>query len=77
MTMKADLLRLLGKRWVTPQVALTVGCMSLAQRVSEWRRAGYEFEQRRMNDGLRRFAAYRLLKAPDVPDGVRIVNSFD
>jgi hypothetical protein len=64
-TQKSDLLALLGREWVTPQSALlAVGCMSLAQRVSEWRRLGYEFNQRVMVSGRSRFAAYRLAKKP-------------
>ena len=64
MTQKAALLALLGRQWVTPQIALAkVGCMSLAQRVSEWRRMGVEFDQRVLVAGRSRFAAYRLRRA--------------
>ena len=65
MTKKADLLALLGRQWVTPQIALTeCRMMSLAQRVSQWRAQGYEFHQRVMVVGRSRFASYRLAKKP-------------
>lgn len=65
--MKADLLALLSEQWVTPRDALYhCGCMSLAQRVSEWRRKGYEFAQETRQEGKSRFAAYMLTKAPKV-----------
>ena len=66
MTMKSTLLAELGRRWLTPRDALlSCGCMSLAQRISEWRRAGYEFHQRvvHVNDRTR-VAAYRLKSKP-------------
>ena len=66
-TMKQDLLALLSKQWVTPHDALLrCGCMSLAQRVSEWRRKGYEFAQEARKEGRSTFAAYKLTKAPKV-----------
>ena len=66
-TMKKDLLALLSEQWVTPQDALYLcGCMSLAQRVSEWRRKGYEFAQETRKVGRSKFAAYMLTKAPKV-----------
>ena len=66
-TQKAALLTLLGLEWVTPQRALSaIGCMSLAQRVSEWRRDGYEFHQRVVVAGRSRFAAYKLARKPKV-----------
>lgn len=66
MSKKADLLSLLERQWVTPLIALQkVGVLSLAQRVSEWRRAGYEFAQREVHTETgSRVAAYRLSKAP-------------
>lgn len=40
-TMEERLLRLVKQQWVSPLQALEkVGCLSLAQRVSEWRAAG-------------------------------------
>lgn len=66
MTKKTALLSLLGRQWVTPLDALQkVGVLSLAQRVSEWRRKGYEFHQREVHTSSgSRVAAYRLAKAP-------------
>jgi hypothetical protein len=66
-TKKRDLLALLGRRWVTPIVALqSVGIMSLSQRVSEWRRQGLEFDQRTvLTDSGARVAAYRLRARKD------------
>lgn len=65
-TMKARLLAELGRRWMTPQEALVkAGCMSLAQRISEWRANGYEFHQRVVQVGPRtRVAAYKLARKP-------------
>ncbi len=41
MTMKAELLSLLKRRWVTPLDALReVGCLSLSQRCGDLRRSG-------------------------------------
>lgn len=41
MTMKADLLEVLRKRWLTPLTALEAcGCLSLSQRVGELKREG-------------------------------------
>ena len=64
--MKARLLAELGRRWLTPQDALrAVGCMSLAQRVSQWRAAGFEFHQRWVKTGPHtRVAAYKLARRP-------------
>ena len=65
--MKDDLLTLLSEQWVTAHDALRFcGCMSLAQRVSEWRRKGYEFGQETRKKGRSTFAAYKLTKAPKV-----------
>ena len=45
--MKSDLLTLLKRRWVSPMMALQMlGCMSLAQRVSEWRASGIVIHDR-------------------------------
>ena len=65
-TMKARRLAELGKRWLTPQMALMhAGCMSLAQRISEWRADGYEFHQRVVQVGPRtRVASYKLARKP-------------
>ena len=64
-TKKAALLRLLGCQYVTPLIALQhVGILSLSQRISEWRRKGYEFHQRVVTFDGSRVAAYRLRKAP-------------
>lgn len=64
-TMKQRLLAELGRRWMTPQDALSVGCMSLAQRISQWRAVGYEFHQRVVQVGPRtRVAAYKLARKP-------------
>lgn len=66
-TKKAALLALLRRQYVTPLIALReVGILSLAQRVSEWRRKGYEFAQETRQEGKSRFAAYMLTKAPKV-----------
>lgn len=61
-TKKRELLALLSRRWVTPIIALqAVGIMSLSQRVSEWRRAGLEFDQRTVvTESGARVASYRL-----------------
>jgi hypothetical protein len=41
-TMEQKLFRLVHRQWTTPLDALSqVGCLSLAQRVSEWRRTGH------------------------------------
>jgi len=47
MTMTANLIALLKKRWVSPQVALQrVGCFSLAQRISRDIKPFYKVEKR-------------------------------
>ena len=80
-TKKANLLRLLRCQYVTPLIALhSVGIMSLAQRISEWRAIGYEFHQRWVKADGSRVAAYRLHKAPKraaTNDGIRIINEFE
>ena len=41
MTMKAELVKLLHRRWVSPLTALqAIGCLSLSQRCGELRRDG-------------------------------------
>ena len=65
-TKKARLLAGLKKGWITPQMALRdFGIMTLAQRVSEWRRQGYVIvdEWRSVPSGSR-FKAYRCVKSP-------------
>ena len=65
-TKTAALLAELGRRWLTPlEAAHSVGILSLAQRISNWRAKGYEFCQRTvvMPSGPR-VAAYRLTKKP-------------
>lgn len=65
-TKKSQLLRLLGKQWVTPLVALReVGIMSLSQRVSGWRAEGYVFAQKTVECNGSRVAAYRLVKGAE------------
>jgi Helix-turn-helix domain len=64
MTMKRDLLTLLGRCWVSPLMALKkCGCMSLAQRVSEWRASGlYIADKWVKTDSGKRFKAYKLIR---------------
>lgn len=46
-TMEQRLMKLLKRRWTTPLDALNQAqCLSLAQRVSEWRRAGVEINDK-------------------------------
>jgi hypothetical protein len=61
-TMESRLLKLLGRKWVTPLDALReVGCLSLAQRVSEWRRIDkLDIEDKWVEQGNKRFKAYKL-----------------
>lgn len=65
MTMATRLLHLLGHQWLTPLDALqTCGCMSLAQRVSEFRREGIDIEDRWVDlPSGKRVKAYRLKRA--------------
>jgi hypothetical protein len=60
-TMEAQLLRLLKRKWVSPLDALReAGCMSLAQRVSEWRAAGIDIRDKWIElNGGKRVKAYR------------------
>lgn len=64
-TKKARLLNLLKTQWTTPLEALEAcGILSLAQRVSEWRRAGYVIGDKWVVTGTgARVKAYRVLKA--------------
>jgi hypothetical protein len=60
-SMESRLLRLLRRKWVSPLEALRdVGCMSLAQRVSEWRREGMHITDRWVEANGKRFKSYRL-----------------
>ena len=62
LTMEQRLLKLLQRKWVSPLDALqAVGCLSIAQRVSEWRRAGVAIADKWVElDGGKRVKAYRL-----------------
>ena len=64
MSMKRDLLSLLARKWVTPLVALNeCNCLSLAQRVSEWRRADLPIVGKWVDTPTgKRVMAYRLIK---------------
>lgn len=62
-TMHDKLLRLLRRKWTSPLDALReAGCLSLAQRVSEWRRAGMAIGDKwlALPDG-RRVKQYKVL----------------
>lgn len=60
-TMESRLLALLRCKWVSPLEALReVGCLSLAQRVSEWRAAGMEIKDRWIEANGKRFKSYRI-----------------
>lgn len=61
-TMEQRLMKLLKRRWTTPLDALNhAQCLSLAQRVSEWRRAGVEINDKwvGLSNG-KRVKAYRV-----------------
>jgi hypothetical protein len=63
MTMKAELLTLLKRQWVTPLVALReVNCLSLSQRVGELERAGHAVlkDWRNLPNG-KRVRAYKVV----------------
>ena len=63
MSMKRDLLSLLARKWVTPLVALhECGCLSLAQRVSEWRASGLDIADKWEAANGKRFKAYKLIR---------------
>ena len=61
-TMEDRLMKLLRRKWVSPLDALReVQCLSLAQRVSEWRAAGIAIKDRWVDlDGGKRVKAYRI-----------------
>lgn len=61
-TMEAKLLKLLKRKYVTPLDALeAVGCLSLAQRVSEWRASGVKVADKWVDlAGGKRVKAYRV-----------------
>ena len=63
MTMKRDLLSRLARQWVSPMDALHLcGCMSLAQRVSEWRRSDVDIADKWVSTNGKRFKAYKIIK---------------
>lgn len=64
-TKKAQLLKLLKRQYVTPLECLQqCGLMTLSQRVSEWRRAGYVIGDRWVITGTgSKVKAYKVLKA--------------
>lgn len=60
-TMESRLFRLLARKWTSPLDALKeVGCLSLAQRVSQWRAAGIRIQDKWVQNGSKRFKSYRL-----------------
>lgn len=60
-TMESRLFRLLARKWVSPLTALKeAGCLSLAQRVSNWRAAGIRIQDEWVTEGNKRFKRYRL-----------------
>lgn len=64
MTMKAELIALLRKQWVTPLDALQkVGCMSLSQRAGSLKRDGVAVLDRwvELPNG-KRVKAYRIVR---------------
>jgi hypothetical protein len=56
------LMKLLKRKWVTPLVALNEAqCLSLAQRVSQWRAEGMQIVDKWVDlDSGKRVKAYRL-----------------
>lgn len=61
--MKAELIRLLQRQWVSPLDALQkVGCMSLSQRCGELRRGGVNVVSRWVQANGKRFKAYRIVR---------------
>jgi hypothetical protein len=57
-------LELLRKGWTTPlQSAMQGGCMSLSQRVGEFKRAGVHIADKWVDTGGARVKAYRVMKA--------------
>lgn len=63
MTMHEKLLKLLKHRWITPLDALQLaGCLSLAQRVSEWRRDGLAIQDKWVKTPTgKKVKSYRLV----------------
>lgn len=62
MSMKAELIALMQKRWVTPLEALEIAhCLSLSQRVGELRRSGVNVIDKwvELHNG-KRIKAYRI-----------------
>lgn len=60
-TMESRLLKLLKRKWVTPLTALhEVGCLSLAQRCSEFRRQGIRISDRWLRFNGKRIKQYRI-----------------
>jgi hypothetical protein len=61
-----DAIRLMRRRWLTTLDAINaVGLTSLSQRISNLRRAGWEFDQRVVVTATgSRVAAYKLRKEP-------------
>lgn len=64
MKQKQRTFAMLSKRWLTAlQSAQDGGCLSLAQRVSEWRRQGHVIADKWVTTGGgARIKAYRLIK---------------
>ena len=62
--MKRDLLALLSRKWVSPLEALReCGCLSLAQRVSEWKRDGVSIIDKWIDTPSgKRVKAYRIVR---------------
>lgn len=62
MTMQDQVMRLLKHRWITPLDALRLaGCLSLAQRVSQWRAAGIKITDKWVTTPTgKRIKAYRV-----------------
>lgn len=60
--MKAQLIKLLQRQWVTPLIALQeVGCLSLSQRCGELRRDGVLVADKWVSSNGKRFKAYRIV----------------
>ena len=60
--MKAQLIKLLERRWVTPLIALQqVGCLSLSQRCGELRRDGVRVADKWISSNGKRYKAYRIV----------------
>jgi hypothetical protein len=61
-TMHDKLMRLLRRKWMTPLSALQEAqCLSLAQRVSSWRKAGIKIDKKWVDlPSGKRVRAYRI-----------------